>query len=441
MGVGGGGSLWVSALANFHVQYNFQVIALAESVMKEHYKLPPWGKTALAAIIFAGAITGQLSFGYIGDRIGRNKAMTLTNLLTVIGALGSAVLSWGSADHIYLAIVLCRFLLGVGVGGVYPLSAVKAAEEAVNADVKTRTKRVAWAFFWQTPGTMAPAIVTLIIVSITGNVDVRFRLILGLGAIPAFICWLATRSQAESQEFQSTNVARKKPIVSMYSDKRLWLALLGTGGSWFLYDVCYYGTALFAPDILEDILGKEDDIIEIAWHTLVSNAMGLPGVLATIFILSRYSLRNIQIAGFILAAVAYTALAFEFQYARHNKGLLFTTFCFLTFTLNFGPNVTTFVLPQETFPVEVRSTFNGFSAALAKLGAVVGVVVYGPLAEIMGLPLTLVVCAIVSLLGGVITYFFINDQVKMDDKQLSLLAEPSLEPRSDAQFEATVSRP
>ncbi len=101
---------------------------------------------------------------------------------------------------------------------------------------------------------MAPAIVTLIIVSITGNVDVRFRLILGLGAIPAFICWLATRSQAESQEFQSTNVARKKPIVSMYSDKRLWLALLGTGGSWFLYDVCYYGECGTLPFDDDDVI-------------------------------------------------------------------------------------------------------------------------------------------------------------------------------------------
>ncbi|KAJ2413045.1 hypothetical protein GGI10_003307, partial [Coemansia sp. RSA 2530] len=37
---------------------------------------------------------------------------------------------------------------------------------------------------------------------------------------------------------------------------------------------------------------------------------------------------------------------------------------------NFGPNVTTFVIPGEVFPTRFRSTAHGISAAMGKLGAV-----------------------------------------------------------------------
>ncbi|KAJ1678194.1 hypothetical protein EV182_004586, partial [Spiromyces aspiralis] len=38
---------------------------------------------------------------------------------------------------------------------------------------------------------------------------------------------------------------------------------------------------------------------------------------------------------------------------------------------NFGPNVTTFIIPGEVFPTRFRSTAHGISAAAGKLGAIV----------------------------------------------------------------------
>jgi PHS family inorganic phosphate transporter-like MFS transporter len=69
---------------------------------------------------------------------------------------------------------------------------------------------------------------------------------------------------------------------------------------------------------------------------------------------------------FFLMAALYLPLR------NHNNTALFVIYCFLLFSLSFGPNVTTFVLPAETYPHTIRSTFNGMSAALGKLGAVVG---------------------------------------------------------------------
>ena len=76
--------------------------------------------------------------------------MLLTLSLTALGALLSALASWGSTDTVYIIICASRFLMGMGVGGVYPLSATKAAEETGEGD--DSQLRVSWCFFWQTPG-------------------------------------------------------------------------------------------------------------------------------------------------------------------------------------------------------------------------------------------------------------------------------------------------
>jgi MFS transporter, PHS family, inorganic phosphate transporter len=42
------------------------------------------------------------------------------------------------------------------------------------------------------------------------------------------------------------------------------------------------------------------------------------------------------------------------------------------FFTEFGPNVTTFVLPAEIFLVEARTTAHGIAAATGKVGAFIG---------------------------------------------------------------------
>jgi PHS family inorganic phosphate transporter-like MFS transporter len=275
---------------------------------------------------------------------------------------------------------------------------------------------------------MAPFIIALLFLVITSDDHIRFRFVLGLGAVPAFICFLATLGKPESSEFQkaSSDSASQRDNVR---HKIFWKALIGTGGSWLLYDICYYGTALFAPKILGKILGDDDEVGQVCWHAIVSNAMGIPGVLATIAGYRYFGTKNLQILGFLLTAVAYVALAIVFAVAKDEHIWLFIIYCFLVFTLNFGPNVTTFTLPQETYPTEVRSTFNGFSAALAKVGAVIGTVVYGPLNSLLGLPVTLFVCAGVSIMGAVVTLFFVSKHSQLEMPPVSSDLKHKLLPR------------
>jgi PHS family inorganic phosphate transporter-like MFS transporter len=73
------------------------------------------------------------------------------------------------------------------------------------------------------------------------------------------------------------------------------------------------------------------------------------------------------------------------------------------FFTEFGPNMTTFVLPSELYPVTMRATGHGISAGIGKLGAFIGVFLFPLLQTSLGLRGTLLLTAGVSVLGLVLT--------------------------------------
>ena len=155
----------VTACANFSANYNFQSIAVALLVMsvsectssKENCmqgKQSSWVVACASGAIFAGAVLGQLSMGYYGDRTTRNHALFVTLLIACIGSCMTAIVPAGSSTAVYAVIIVFRFVTGYGLGGIYPLSATKSAEDHGGADGRVNVVSSSWAFFWQTPGTV-----------------------------------------------------------------------------------------------------------------------------------------------------------------------------------------------------------------------------------------------------------------------------------------------
>ena len=73
------------------------------------------------------------------------------------------------------------------------------------------------------------------------------------------------------------------------------------------------------------------------------------------------------------------------------------------FFTEFGPNMTTFVLPSELFPIGMRATGHGISAGVGKLGAFIGVFLFPLLQTSLGLRGTLLLTAAVSAAGLALT--------------------------------------
>jgi len=133
-------SLVPASVANFGVQYNYGNIAIALAFLEDQDVYQDddiWGgmdksiiSSVLKSIIFFGSICGMVTMGWVGDVLGRNRAFSLTCVIMVVSALLSAVLTVGNGNTFYSMLALTRFCLGFGLGGCYPLSAIKSSEEA-----------------------------------------------------------------------------------------------------------------------------------------------------------------------------------------------------------------------------------------------------------------------------------------------------------------------
>lgn len=114
----------------------FVINVVVDMMSKVDYKqeLTNELKSNVKTTALIGAVVGQLCFGATADLIGRRKVFIMTCSLVIIGALLSATVQDTETFGIYSQLALWRFVLGVGVGGEYPLSAAITSESSSTDD-------------------------------------------------------------------------------------------------------------------------------------------------------------------------------------------------------------------------------------------------------------------------------------------------------------------
>ncbi|KAF0720562.1 Aste57867_202 [Aphanomyces stellatus] len=394
----------VSAVANFSTAYNLAIIGNVLILVQESN--PHTDKRtvpAISACSLVGAIVGQLIFGYIGDVLGRKKGMILTLGLSVLGALASALLP--SGDNIYTILAVCRFVLGIGVGGVYPLSAASAAEGS--SDPILNAKRVAAVFSFQGWGQLASFLLTYVLMESALSPEWIWRVLLGIGALPGIVVLHEAITADESGAFLK-NQANPDKVSLLDSFRTYYKQFLGTALGWFLFDITFYGNIIFTPVILDGLYaGETISDLDIAQFSVFTSLIALPGYYMSYFMVGHMDFKHIQMQGFFIMAVLFLIMGLFFKSLMELKTLLFFMYALSFFFSNFGPNVSTFSLPAELFPSDHRVQLSGMSAAAGKLGAAVGAYWYGILQESAGVSTVLVVSGFISGLGFIVTYFLI----------------------------------
>lgn len=126
------------------------------------------------------------------------------------------------------------------------------------------------------------------------------------------------------------------------------------------------------------------NVYQIFYRNAVGNlilicAGAIPGYWVTVATVDTIGRKPIQIGGFAILTILFTAIAFGFKKLRHSHSGLLGLYVIAQFFFNFGPNATTFIVPGECFPTRYRSTSHGFSAAAGKVGAIIAQCVFGPL--------------------------------------------------------------
>jgi PHS family inorganic phosphate transporter-like MFS transporter len=446
----------IACVSNLSTAYNLVVINIVHVIIQNQYC---GGDTCADAVATAstsclvGAICGQLTFGYVGDCLGRSRAMQLTMALSIFGALLSAFavpFSPSAPASIFYFLALTRFVLGVGVGGVYPLSATLASESAA---AKSRGRTASIVFSMQGVGNVTVPLVALMLVTMCGNppnldeggpsdLGLSWRLALGLGALPgiALAPFKASETRkrapvdphdksnsttpptATSEAVDATLVAQQdaRTLWAALRMRKYWGKLVGCAGGWLLFDITFYGNQLFQARVLHQIFNASHtggpEPIEGDVHTnpavqmLIVALLGLPGYYVSVYLMDSLGRRNIQLQGFFFMALTFGILGVWLAPLQRVPIVMLLLYGLTFFFSNFGPNSTTFILPAETFPPHLRSTLNGFSAACGKLGATIGSAAFVPLKSAVGLGPTMLVCAAISLLGLVATYAFVEDR-------------------------------
>jgi MFS transporter, PHS family, inorganic phosphate transporter len=298
-------------------------------------------------------------------------------------------------------------VLGIGVGGDYPVSAVLMSEWSNRKD---RGKLVSMVFSTQAVGLIVGPLVALALLGAGTGHEIAWRIMLGLGAIPAAAVMYLRSRMPESPRYQlhaaQTGTAEAQPrtasLRQFLGNRRNLVLLLGTAGTWFLFDYAYYGNTISTPQILKLVAPHASLMTTIALQLAIFVVAALPGYLLAIARMDRIGHRKLQWLGFTMMAICFAVIGLV-------PGLTTTVAPFLIvygvsyFFSEFGPNTTTFVLPAELYPVSMRATGHGISAGTAKVGAFIGVFVFPFFQSSLGLRGTLIVTAGVSVLGALLT--------------------------------------
>jgi PHS family inorganic phosphate transporter-like MFS transporter len=115
-------AVFTAGMGFFTDAYDLFIIGVATVLITAQWHLSSSETGLINSITLIAAFLGAFVFGRLADVLGRKKIYGLEAVLMIVGALGSAF-----APDIGILLV-CRFVLGIGVGGDYLTSATLMTE-------------------------------------------------------------------------------------------------------------------------------------------------------------------------------------------------------------------------------------------------------------------------------------------------------------------------
>jgi PHS family inorganic phosphate transporter-like MFS transporter len=411
----------ISGMGFFTDAYDLFVIATVAALVKTQWNMSTTQTSWVTGAAILGAFVGALTFGRIADVLGRKTVYVTVAIIMIVGAILSAV----APSVIWL--VVARFILGLGIGGDYPVSAVLMSEYANRAN---RGRMVGLVFSMQAIGLIVGPLIGLILLSSGMSNNLIWRLLLAFGALPAAGVVILRSKMPESPRFVhhvkgggaqaaddlekfargeieaatavGPSTGYRMSFKIFVTNRRMLKLLLGTAGTWFLFDYAYYGNTLSLPVILEKVSPNATLETKLLWTLGIFVVFALPGYLLSVAKMDRIGHRRLQFIGFAVMAACFILLA-AIPALTSAIGPFLAIFGVSYFFVQFGPNMTTFVLPSEVFPVSQRTTGHGIAAGIGKLGAFVGVFLVPTLQTSIGLRGMLVVAGCAAIVGFLLT--------------------------------------
>jgi MFS transporter, putative metabolite transport protein len=366
--------------AHFTEGYALGTVGYALPSLGAQMQLDPFWNGLIGSSALGGIFVGSLLFGWLSDRVGRQKIFLLSFLIITITAFAQFF-----ADS-PLTLCILRALLGFGMGGDF------AVGHAILAEFSPRKHRGMLLGSFSVIWTIGYVAANLIGMQYAHASPDAWRWLLASAGIPALIVLVLRMGTPESPRWLlgKGRLSEAQAIVRRFFGAKVRLdtskiheqgehAHGGGYGRLFKKDlvrrtlfnciffVClvipYFAIYTFLPAILK-LLHLEDG------HAadLLLNGFLIVGAVAGIWLTIVLPRRVFLITSFFVTGVALLALGLL---PESSSSALIAVFALFTLVMSAVSNLVG-VFPPECFPTEVRACGVGLAVACSRLGSAVG---------------------------------------------------------------------
>lgn len=400
--------MFISGMGFFTDAYDLFIIGVVMALLKQQWHVGKLEESLVESTALLASAIGALLFGRVADMLGRKRIYGIEVLVLAAGAIACAF----SPNILWL--IALRFILGIGIGGDYPVSATIMSEYAGK---NSRGMLVSLVFAMQAAGLILGPLFASALLATHISHDIVWRILLAFGAVPALAVYWQRRQLKETPRYLAAAGQREgaegvepKPsqefgegFGELWSNRKLRMLLIGSSLAWFLMDAAYYGNTVSSPVVLSS-LGQNHTLLQKTLTQLgVFVIFAAPGYAVAAWTMDKIGRKLIQCLGFAMMAIAFALLAL-IPDLKHQAIPFLIIYGLSFFFTEFGPNATTFVYPSEIFPVKQRTTGHGIASAAGKAGGFVGVFLFPFLMHWKDLLGAESAAALFSLLGLIVTW-------------------------------------
>ncbi|PHM52778.1 MFS transporter [Xenorhabdus sp. KK7.4] len=322
-----------------------------------------WGLSSeqlgwIGSINSIGMAVGAFVFGVMADKTGRKSAFIVTLLLFSVGSGLTALVTT------LAALLVLRFIIGMGLGGELPVASTLVSE-SVEPHERGRLVVILesfWAFGW-----LAAALIAYFVIPSYG-----WRVAMLLSALPAFYAIYLRLHLPDSPRY--TQMRSQKPLNSIMNNIReVWSAdyrraTVMLWVLWFCVVFSYYGMFLWLPSVM---MLKGFSLIKSFQYVLIMTLAQLPGYFTAAWMIERYG-RKFVLASYLIGTAVS---AYFFGTADSITQLLI--FGILLSFFNLGAWGAIYAYTPEQYPTAIRATGAGMAASVGRIGGIIGPLMVG----------------------------------------------------------------
>jgi len=399
-------------------------IAFVLIFIRDQFHPDPLMLGLAAAGTQGGALIGALLGGWLADKIGRRVMFLSTMIMFIFAVLQAFVPSVGW-------LVVVRFILGIPLGSDISNGYTYIMESMAKGEREVMGNR--WQFMFAIGQVLTLGVVVLFIISSVPQ-ELIWRIVLGLGAVPALIIlvmrhdlpetavWLIRRGRFREAKKVTTQMfddpldmlpdedvvvpqphpaefladTRKDPIrwhATIYG----WIACFAQSGEFSTF--AFYLPVLFVMVGVSSILGTS--LVTMALY-IIAAISGWVGPLLT----PKIGHRGISIAGFSIVLVSlliaawalYTGTTFVLPFAA--AGMLWG---------HYWDASNCMTIPSVVAKPQYRGTASGFAYMFVKLPAFLAIFLFPSLFAAIGQANATLLVAIFPLIGLLAAIFILPE--------------------------------